>query len=33
MYVTNFQYFCALISTMSVGFALGVSVVRFVEKV
>lgn len=25
MYVTNFQYFCALVSMLSVGFALGLA--------
>lgn len=31
MYVTNCEYFSALMSVMLMGFALGVSVVRFVE--
>lgn len=32
MYVTNYQYFSALLSVMLMGFALGVSVLRLVER-
>lgn len=32
MYVTNYEYFSVLLSVMLMGFALGVSVLRFVER-